>query len=79
MGIEHELIHFETSSVLIRQLPVDMVSKPDGWVYGPTTSPVNANLNNRMLKMIETEVKLGKPIDYPSFGWDNEYGELNLK
>lgn len=33
MGIEHEHIHLETSSVLIRQLPVDMVEKPNGWVY----------------------------------------------
>jgi hypothetical protein len=35
MGIEHERIHFETSSVLIRQIPIDMVKKPDGWIYGP--------------------------------------------
>lgn len=35
MGIEHERIHLETSSVLIRQLPVDMVTKPKGWVYSP--------------------------------------------
>jgi hypothetical protein len=35
MGMEHERIHLETSSVLIRQLPVDMVIKPDDWVYGP--------------------------------------------
>ena len=36
MGIEHERIHLETSSVLIRQLPVDMVTVPEGWVHGPT-------------------------------------------
>ena len=35
MGMEHERIHLETSSVLIRQLPVDMVTKPEGWLYGP--------------------------------------------
>lgn len=35
MGMEHERIHLETSSVLIRQLPVDLVTKPEGWVYGP--------------------------------------------
>ena len=35
MGMEHERIHLETSSVLIRQLPVAMVTKPDGFVYGP--------------------------------------------
>ena len=35
MGFEHEHIHLETSSVLIRQLPIHMVSKPATWKYGP--------------------------------------------
>lgn len=35
MGMEHERIHVETSSVLIRQLPVDMLVKPEGWTYAP--------------------------------------------
>ena len=35
MGFEHERIHLETSSVLIRQLPIHMVSKPPSWKYGP--------------------------------------------
>ncbi|KAI0220610.1 hypothetical protein LSAT2_027896 [Lamellibrachia satsuma] len=38
MGIEHECIHIETSSVLIHQLPVAMVTKPPGYLYGPTES-----------------------------------------
>ena len=36
MGFEHERIHYETSTVLIRQYPIDMVSKPIGWTYGPS-------------------------------------------
>ena len=35
MGIEHERIHLETSSVLIRQLPASMVAKPPKWKYAP--------------------------------------------
>ena len=35
MGMEHERIHIETSSVLIRQLPLYMVSVPDGWKTAP--------------------------------------------
>lgn len=31
MGIEHEKIHFETSSVLIRELPIDFVETPQYW------------------------------------------------
>jgi hypothetical protein len=38
MGIEHENIHYETSSVLIRQIPIDLVKKPIGWSYGPMSS-----------------------------------------
>jgi len=35
MGFEHERIHFETSSVLIRQMPIELVKKPLGWKDGP--------------------------------------------
>ena len=35
MGFEHERIHLETSSVLIRQLPLHMVTTPQGWKYAP--------------------------------------------
>ena len=28
-------IHLETSSVLIRQLPIDHVQKPTNWTYAP--------------------------------------------
>lgn len=38
MGMEHERIHLETSSVLIRQLPVEMVEQPRGWAYAPLSS-----------------------------------------
>ena len=35
MGFEHERIHYETSTVLIRQYPIHMVQRPVGWTYGP--------------------------------------------
>ncbi|XP_041360130.1 ergothioneine biosynthesis protein 1-like isoform X1 [Gigantopelta aegis] len=75
MGMEHERIHLETSSVLIRQLPVDMVTKPDGWVYGPVKcgEPVK---DNPLVRVKGQEVTIGKPDSFPSYGWDNEYGEL---
>lgn len=31
MGFEHERIHLETTSVLIRELPFFMVSLPEYW------------------------------------------------
>lgn len=75
MGIEHERIHLETSSVLIRQLPIGMVNKPTGWNYAPTQS--NDELtDNRMIRVEGAEVTFGKPKDFPSYGWDNEYGQV---
>lgn len=75
MSIEHERIHLETSSVLIRQLPVEDVSRPVGWKYAPlsTNEPV---LKNPMIKQIGTEVQLGKDKESPLWGWDNEYGSV---
>ena len=32
-----------------------------------------------MNRVNETEVRLGKPDDFPSFGWDYEYGQLDFK
>ena len=34
---------------------------------------------NQMIKVNDTEVRLGKQENFPSFGWDNEYGQLDCK
>ena len=71
MGIEHERIHLETSSVLIRQLPLEkVVSGRFGKICEERgDAPVNV-----FLPVPGAEVKLGKPMDHPLYGWDNEYG-----
>jgi hypothetical protein len=46
MGISHEHIHFETSTVLIRQYPIEMVTKPNGWIYAPFESLLKLILLN---------------------------------
>ena len=39
MGFEHERIHIETSSVLIRELPLTSVRKPEYWPdYHPSAA-----------------------------------------
>lgn len=71
MGIEHERIHLETSSVLIRQLPLDEVlANQFGQIC---TSTGDAPLNS-FINVIGSEVHLGKPKNHPFYGWDNEYG-----
>jgi 5-histidylcysteine sulfoxide synthase len=70
-------IHLETSSVLIRQLPLRLVNEPAGWTLGPhaASTPVP---ENSLVAVSGASVTLGKPRDFPSFGWDNEYGHATL-
>ena len=83
MAFEHERIHLETSSVLLRELPKPLVARPAGWVADHPSVPAAdvfapvAGVDypaNPMLAVAGGRVALGKPADYPSFGWDNEYG-----
>lgn len=71
MGIEHERIHLETSSVLIRQLPLDEVV-PDR--FGEICQERGVAPENTMLQVSGSEVLMGKPENHPLYGWDNEYG-----
>ena len=76
MGIEHENIHLETSSVLIRQLPFESIQENREWKecesYGPAPK-------NQLLDVSGGTVILGKNKDAKLFGWDNEYGEHQVQ
>jgi 5-histidylcysteine sulfoxide synthase len=76
MSLEHDRIHFETSSVLIRQLDARLVDKPAGWKYAPSSTQVP---EQQWIAVEAGEVKLGKPQDDALYGWDNEYGSLTVK
>jgi len=71
MGIEHERIHLETSSVLIRQLPIDQVVRHPAWDICREAGEPPCN---ELLPVPGGTVELGKPYDHPLYGWDNEYG-----
>ena len=71
MGMEHNRIHFETSSMLVRQLPVERVERPESWQYAVTHGDVP---QNEMVRVAGGVAELGKPEDAPSYGWDIEYG-----
>ncbi|CAN5399091.1 5-histidylcysteine sulfoxide synthase [soil metagenome] len=85
MGFEHERIHLETSSVLIRELPLECVRKPDAWpdlhmgslADDEKFAPIEGRdfPANKMLSIESGAVEIGKPDDAPFFGWDNEYGQ----
>ena len=89
MGFEHERIHLETSSVLFRETPIELVQTPAHFpplhpsVYNSTSKashPVEGEdyPPNRMIHVTGKDIKLGKPLDFPSYGWDNEYGERTI-
>lgn len=89
LGFEHERIHLETSSVLFRETPIELVQRPDNWpglhpsVYESTSTrsqPVAGEDYpcNEMIGVKGKTVNLGKPLDFPSYGWDNEYGERTV-
>ncbi len=72
MGIEHERIHLETSSVLIRQLPLEMLdASSEKWAISNEDheAPVN-----ELIEVPGGKVQQGKSLDDPMYGWDNEYG-----
>ncbi len=70
MGIEHEQIHIETSSVLIRQQALDLVQNYPEWQpWKKTGSPPQNNL----VTIPAGKVDIAKSDD-AYYGWDNEYG-----
>ncbi|MFZ4582302.1 MAG: 5-histidylcysteine sulfoxide synthase [Paludibacter sp.] len=71
MGIEHERIHLETSSVLIRQLPLEEVVKDK---FGERCPVQGKAPQNELLEVTGGEIKLGKTSSSTKYGWDNEYG-----
>ncbi|NEN87484.1 MAG: 5-histidylcysteine sulfoxide synthase [Okeania sp. SIO3H1] len=76
MGIEHQRIHIETSSMLFRQLSVEKLKRPSNWEYAPTNA---RQIDNEMIEVAGGVVKIGKPVDYPTFGWDIEYGDRQVE
>ncbi|PSW05265.1 SAM-dependent methyltransferase [Photobacterium lipolyticum] len=75
MGIEHERIHLETSSVIIRQLPLDDVTPHPEWTACTDSDEAEPN---HLLPVAGKTITLGKKADNHTYGWDNEYGEQSF-
>jgi len=71
MGIEHVRIHLETSSVLIRQLPLEEVVSGK---FGQICATHGNSPTNEYISVPGARMQLGKPNDHALYGWDNEYG-----
>lgn len=72
MGIEHERIHIETSSVLIRQLPLNLVKPHPLW---PVCTQDREPPQNELLDVPGKNLVLGRKRESSLYGWDNEYGQ----
>ncbi len=88
MGFEHERIHLETSSVLIRELPAHLLRRHPGFPpLHPTAQALDGKASwkepkagvdypaNPFVKKAAGSVVIGKDPGFPTFGWDNEYGK----
>ncbi|MDJ1176637.1 5-histidylcysteine sulfoxide synthase [Roseofilum capinflatum] len=76
MAMEHNRIHFETSSMLLRQFSVEHLKRPETWQYAPSnqTTP-----ENKMIAISGGKVNLGKPENSNTYGWDSEYGTRTVE
>jgi 5-histidylcysteine sulfoxide synthase/putative 4-mercaptohistidine N1-methyltranferase len=75
MGCEHERIHLETSSVIMRMLSLEYLTPSDVW---PPCKKYGEAPDNQLLTVAGKRLTLGKPDTDTTFGWDNEYGYHNV-
>ena len=75
MGIEHERIHLETSSVIMRRLPLEYLTAHPPWAACSDTGPAP---ENSLLPVAGETITLGKPATAHTYGWDNEYGQKTV-
>ena len=80
MSFEHERIHLETSSVIIRELGIESVQYPKmferyNYLDGTNKNPqVQIDYpKNELIEVKETKCQIGK-TNFSTYGWDNEYG-----
>lgn len=72
MGIEHENIHIETSSVLLREMDISFLRSDEVFKYQNKGS--GKFLQNELIGVSAAEVSLKKDRNDPKFyGWDNEF------
>ncbi|MGY8695619.1 MAG: 5-histidylcysteine sulfoxide synthase, partial [Verrucomicrobiia bacterium] len=73
MGTEHERIHLETSSVLIRQLPTNLLdpNHQDWSISNETETPAP---QNELIPVSGGTVTQSKDRADELYGWDSEYG-----
>jgi len=72
VAIEHRLMHAETLSYMLHQLPLDTKVRPRGQ-QAVSPSLAGSPVAHRMVNVPAGVVTLGLARDDKDFGWDNEY------
>jgi len=75
MGIEHQRIHIETSSVIIRQMGLEHLNQHPTW---NTCDKAGVAPENALLNVTGGHISMGRADDQQTFGWDNEYGQQSF-
>lgn len=87
MGIEHERIHLETSSVIHRQAPLEDVQVvsvfpkcPHGRFHtNPKSAVAQGTLANTLVPIQAGETRVGRSWESTkTYGWDNEFGNMKM-
>jgi 5-histidylcysteine sulfoxide synthase/putative 4-mercaptohistidine N1-methyltranferase len=80
MGCEHERIHLETSSVIMRMLPLTSLTKSvEALSRWSSCASFTSAPNNELLPVAEQSIILGKKSSDETYGWDNEYGNDSIE
>ena len=77
MGIEHENIHIETSSAILRQCPTDMIA-PNEDSFAICIADHVAPTNELLDVAPSTVVYDKDTANSAVYGWDNEYGNKTV-
>jgi len=75
MGCEHERIHLETSSVIMRMLPLKWLTNQTQW---QPCSESSSAPENELIAVKSQSLSLGKKTTDNTYGWDNEYGHQQV-
>ena len=78
MCIEHERIHIETTSVLIREMAIENLKIPVHFPL-PHTSRLGLTPTQEWVPVPGGTVEIGKALDSETYGWDCEYGNETRK
>src|SRR5437879_5376484 len=74
VAIEHRLMHAETLSYLLHQLPLERKIKQPS-----ATFPAKLPLKPRMIDILAGRATLGLRRDSGEFGWDNEFEAQSIE